>query len=67
MIPAQKYRIVGVRADGSTRTLCGDMRSSELAQRVAKGLGDKSPFVRIIVERDDPEPPAGPHQKPGQH
>jgi hypothetical protein len=53
MLPSPKYRIVGVRADGSTRTLCADISDSEVAQRVAGGLGDGDPFIRIIVERYD--------------
>ena len=53
MTPTTRYRVVGVRADGSKKLLCGDLRSSELAMNIAGGLVDGSPFASISVERDD--------------
>jgi len=56
MLPSPRFRIVGVRADGSTRVLCAEISDPQMAQRVASGLGHSRPFTRIVVEPDGGDP-----------
>lgn len=63
MTPQARYRVIGVRSDGSKRVLCDNLPSADLAQRIASNLVDGSPFTSITIERDDvpltqpPQPP----------
>lgn len=63
MLPSSRYCIVGVRADGSTKVLCGELLDRELAERVASGLGYRDLFIRIVVEPDDGGPSTADHSE----
>jgi hypothetical protein len=54
MQTAECYRVVGVRADGSKRLLCGQLTKEE-AERLCAALAAEAtrPFASLAVEMDD--------------
>lgn len=50
--PAPKYRLIGVRADGTRRKLCDGVLSEISAAEIKAGLDAARPFETILIERE---------------
>ena len=53
MFSPERYRVVGVRTDGTKRLLSGGLKTRHHAQSIANLLNEPYPFVSVLVEIED--------------